>query len=266
MIARLLILVVLGQFAAGELIAQRRLPTDIPTKLYRSEGLAGGEVFNASRDEIGEIHDVVIDAATGAITHAIISAGGFLGIGDRHVAVPWKLLQDEGHHVPGFVTDLTLERLRRSPPFKADGNRAQLIAELASSNRRFGRTATAAPRLPFLATRLPGAVARSSDGRGEASIHDLILDVHAGRVLHVIVEVTLESRSFLAPVPWKLIEAEVPPAGQVWFRTNTPAGMLDSHVAFSSTNWPSFDNFSWNNGVWTHYHVEPVWTRDDLVY
>jgi ribosomal 30S subunit maturation factor RimM len=60
--------------------------------LYRANNLIGQNVKNASGDTIGEIDNIIIGAEDKAL-HAIISVGGFLGIGDKLVAVPFDQLK-----------------------------------------------------------------------------------------------------------------------------------------------------------------------------
>ena len=58
---------------------------------HRLSRILGSEVRTKSGDKIGDIRDIVVDDR-GAIRLAIVSTGGFLGVGDRLHAVPWDLL------------------------------------------------------------------------------------------------------------------------------------------------------------------------------
>ena len=58
---------------------------------HRVSKIIGSDVRNRSGDKIGDIRDLMVDA-TGTIKLAIVSTGGFLGVGDRLHAVPWDLL------------------------------------------------------------------------------------------------------------------------------------------------------------------------------
>ncbi len=58
-----------------------------------SKDVIGKKVVNHSQESIGEIHEVMVDAAEGHVTYAILSFGGFLGIGDKLFAVPWPRLE-----------------------------------------------------------------------------------------------------------------------------------------------------------------------------
>jgi len=57
-------------------------------KANKASGLIGMDVRNSQNEKLGEIKDLVLDLNTGKISYAVLSVGGFLGIGDKYVAVP----------------------------------------------------------------------------------------------------------------------------------------------------------------------------------
>lgn len=58
------------------------------SKVNKASGLLGMDVRNAQNEKLGEIKDLVVDLHSGKIAYAVLSVGGFLGIGDKYVAVP----------------------------------------------------------------------------------------------------------------------------------------------------------------------------------
>jgi sporulation protein YlmC with PRC-barrel domain len=60
-------------------------------RMHRVSKVIGSDVRNKSGDKIGDIRDLVLDDR-GAIKLAIVSTGGFLGVGDRLHAVPWDVM------------------------------------------------------------------------------------------------------------------------------------------------------------------------------
>jgi hypothetical protein len=52
--------------------------------------LIGSRVVNAENEELGKIEDLVLDAGAGRIAYAVISFGGFLGLGEKYFAIPWN--------------------------------------------------------------------------------------------------------------------------------------------------------------------------------
>jgi sporulation protein YlmC with PRC-barrel domain len=83
---------------------------------HRASRIIGTDVRNAQGEKIGDIKDLVLDAQ-GRATVAIVSTGGFLGIGDRLHAVPWDSLQrfigDDR------LLDIDRARLRHAPALDA---------------------------------------------------------------------------------------------------------------------------------------------------
>jgi hypothetical protein len=83
------------------------------------QGILGGEVRSTNGESMGRIADVVVDG-TGVPRAAIIDFGGFLGVGNRRIAVDWKAL----HFVPGadkryaIALDLSREQVRAAPEYK----------------------------------------------------------------------------------------------------------------------------------------------------
>lgn len=55
-----------------------------------SEDLVSADIYNLQEETIGSIDRILINSESGQIEHAVVSVGGFLGIGDRLVAVPWS--------------------------------------------------------------------------------------------------------------------------------------------------------------------------------
>lgn len=58
------------------------------SKANKASGLIGMDVRNPENQKLGEIKDLVVDLHSGKIAYAVLSVGGFLGIGDKYVAVP----------------------------------------------------------------------------------------------------------------------------------------------------------------------------------
>lgn len=89
-------------------------------KIHRASEVIGLNVTTPDKeDTIGEIDDLVLDADNGKVRYAAVSVGGFLGIGDKLIAVPWqafKCLKDEDGN--SYLTlDTTKEALEKAPGF-----------------------------------------------------------------------------------------------------------------------------------------------------
>ncbi len=101
-------------------LAQASAPTMTPAerhdweRAHRVSMIIGSEVRNKSGEKIGDIRDLVVDS-NGTIKLAIVSTGGFLGVGDKLHAVPWDLLalgpKDDQ------ILDISKTTLRATPGF-----------------------------------------------------------------------------------------------------------------------------------------------------
>ena len=86
--------------------------------LIGSDKVEGTAVYGADRNKIGSIERVMIDKASGKVSYAVLSFGGFLGIGDDHHPIPWNKLTydtDKG----GYVVDLDRDKLKNGPKYRA---------------------------------------------------------------------------------------------------------------------------------------------------
>ena len=87
--------------------------------LMGANTLLGNEVYNLSKEKLGTIKEFVIEMNTGRVSYAVLSYGGFLGMGDRLFAVPWQALElDAEHH--RFRLNLDKELLKDAPGFDRD--------------------------------------------------------------------------------------------------------------------------------------------------
>jgi sporulation protein YlmC with PRC-barrel domain len=89
-------------------------PTPPSSKLIAAHEIQGTSVFNTALENLGTVEDIMIDVMCGRIAYAVLSFGGFLGIGDRHYPLPWeKLTYNE--ELGGYVVDIDRETLEGAP-------------------------------------------------------------------------------------------------------------------------------------------------------
>jgi sporulation protein YlmC with PRC-barrel domain len=84
-----------------------------------ASSLNGTDIRNSSGEDLGKIEDLMIDTATGAVDYAVVSFGGFLGIGDKYFAVPLEAFDVDADQ-QSLVLDQTKERLESAPGFDKD--------------------------------------------------------------------------------------------------------------------------------------------------
>jgi hypothetical protein len=84
--------------------------------LIASEKVEGTNIYNAAGDNLGAVHDLMIDKATGKVAYALISFGGFLGIGNQYHPLPWSFLKNDTN-VAGYVVNLDKRQLEGGPAY-----------------------------------------------------------------------------------------------------------------------------------------------------
>lgn len=89
------------------------------TALLSSSTITGDEVYNMQDEELGTIKDIMLDISGGKILYAVLSYGGFLGMGDRLFAVPWSALKLDKEN-NRFMLDVDIDRLKNAPGFDKD--------------------------------------------------------------------------------------------------------------------------------------------------
>jgi sporulation protein YlmC with PRC-barrel domain len=82
--------------------------------MVSSSDVNGTEVYSPTGDHLGQIDHLMIDKVSGQIAYAVMTFGGFLGIGTEEHPVPWKKLSYDTN-LGGFVTDITQEQLTGAP-------------------------------------------------------------------------------------------------------------------------------------------------------
>jgi hypothetical protein len=87
--------------------------------LIGSDKVEGTAVYGADDAKIGSIERVMIDKLSGKVAYAVLSFGGFLGIGDDHYPLPWQSLKYDTN-LGGYRTGVTESQLEGAPKYSND--------------------------------------------------------------------------------------------------------------------------------------------------
>src|SRR4029078_9669496 len=96
-------------------------------RLIASDKVEGTKVRRPNGETVGEIMRVMIEKRTGQVAYAVMSFGGFLGIGSDFYPLPWDRLT-YNPRLDAYELDITEEQLRKAPKFdkaaasKCDGD------------------------------------------------------------------------------------------------------------------------------------------------
>jgi sporulation protein YlmC with PRC-barrel domain len=94
----------------------RDVPRDETATLIASDKVEGTSVYGPDGDKIGSIENVMIEKRSGQVAYAVLSFGGFLGMGTDHYPLPWSMLkydEDKG----GYLANITREQLENAPRY-----------------------------------------------------------------------------------------------------------------------------------------------------
>lgn len=85
-------------------------------RLIAGGQVSGTTVYNKAGEKLGSIEDIMIDKQSGRIAYAVLSFGGFLGLGHKHHPLPWSTLRYD-QRLGGYVVDLDRSVLEGAPAY-----------------------------------------------------------------------------------------------------------------------------------------------------
>lgn len=87
--------------------------------LIGSDKVEGTAVYGSDKAKIGSIERVMIDKMSGKVSYAVLSFGGFLGMGHDHYPLPWNSLKYDTD-LGGYITGITEAQLKGAPKYAND--------------------------------------------------------------------------------------------------------------------------------------------------
>lgn len=88
--------------------------------LIASDRVHGTPVRRPEGEKLGQIERMMIDKLTGRVVYAVMSFGGFLGVGERYYTLPWAKL-DYNSDLDAYVLDITSQELESAPALNSEG-------------------------------------------------------------------------------------------------------------------------------------------------
>lgn len=102
-----------------------------PHPLILASKVNGTPVFNRDGKRIGHVDDVAIGKLDGKVGYAILSFGGFLGMGEKLYPVPWSILTYDTDK-NGYVVTLSNDELKDAPSYSKDE-----LADIGDTDERY---------------------------------------------------------------------------------------------------------------------------------
>lgn len=99
-------------------MANSDVATDETMELIASNKVEGTAVYNRNHERLGTIYNFMVEKRSGQVEYAVLSFGGFLGMGNDYYPLPWDMLSyNEG--AGGYVVDLDKQLLENAPHYSA---------------------------------------------------------------------------------------------------------------------------------------------------
>jgi hypothetical protein len=95
---------------------QGEVATDETKNLISADKVVGTAVFNRKGERLGSVFGLMINKLNGHVAYAIMSFGGFLGMGESYHPLPWRVLAYDTRQ-DGYVVDLDRSLLKAAPSF-----------------------------------------------------------------------------------------------------------------------------------------------------
>jgi sporulation protein YlmC with PRC-barrel domain len=92
------------------------MATTFRPRVLSATTMMGDEIKNPDGESLGNLEEIMLDVSSGNVAYAVLSFGGFLGIGDKLFAIPWSSMTiDPDDHA--FILDIDREMLENAPGF-----------------------------------------------------------------------------------------------------------------------------------------------------
>jgi PRC-barrel domain len=94
---------------------------DETDRLIASNKVEGTAVYNRQGERLGSVYNFMVDKRSGQVAYAVMSFGGFLGMGDSYHPLPWKALAYDTN-LGGYMVDLDNDKLKAGPSYAASAS------------------------------------------------------------------------------------------------------------------------------------------------
>jgi len=188
------------------------------SSLIASDRVEGTAVYDGGGKRIGKVEQLVIDKAGGRVAYAVLSFGGFLGIGADRYPIPWPML-DYDETLGGYRVDITEEQLKNAP--KAEQGEQWDQADRDRDEEVYGYWEQPVPEQERQASslitsdRVEGMPVYDAHGKRIGKVERLMIDMLTGEIAYAI----LSFGGFLGigadhyPIPWSMLTYNEKPDG-----------------------------------------------------
>ena len=211
----------------------------------RASKVIGQDVKNAQGENMGEIHDLIIDPVAQRVHYAVLSFGGVLGMGEKLFAFPvssFKPSQDKDE----LVLNVPKERLKNAPGFERNNwpdmsdnrYRGEVDKYFKSDAAKQGKAGDRMMR----ASELIGKDVNDRSGKDAGEIEDMVINMANGQIRYVVLDFdkAWSPDDKLVALPLKAFTFPRDKDGDLVL--NTPREKIDMARGFDDDKWPDLND------------------------
>jgi sporulation protein YlmC with PRC-barrel domain len=240
----------------------------------KATDLMGKKVINSSKENLGKLEDIVVDASSGRILYGVLSFGGFLGVGDKLFAIPWGSLELPAD-AKEFVLNVSKDRLKNAEGF--DKSNWPNFADEAWAQKTYKyydqtpywQTGDAGKKPSGNTYRdrwhqrvtmwqkcsdLCGKDIHNMQNEDVGKITDCLVDPDAGRILYGV----LAHSGKRFAIPWNALTLT---SDAKRFQVDVTKEQLKNAPVLAGDSWPNVADERWALEVHKFYRVDPYWTE-----
>jgi sporulation protein YlmC with PRC-barrel domain len=258
-------------------VSKKELKKEVPF-CHKATDVIGSDVRSPKNENLGKVEELVLDPASGTIEYAVISFGGFLGMGDKFFAVPFSLLKapevPEGGKHAHFTFEVDKAKLEKAPGFEKSNWPDVSTTAWADEIDKFYNTKRAAPASASgdaIDANASTRLCKASDVIGKnihnmqkenlGEIKELVLDPGRSRVNY-----TKKKSGHIKKIGDKLFA--IPwPAIKVARKENKDEFVLDMSKErfekapeYQDKEWGRMSDPNWVREMYGYYGTKPYWS------
>jgi sporulation protein YlmC with PRC-barrel domain len=241
---------------------------------HKASDVIGSDVKNAAGEDLGNVEDIVVDPNSGMIEYAVLSSGGFLGIGDKLFTVPFGMLKapmvKEGSELAYFTLDVDKAKLENAPRFPKDqwpnvdepSWRAEIDTYFGTSARTTGEKIDAAQRFHLVrASELLGEDVNNPNDDDLGDVKEIVVDPQRSRVTYFV----LSSGGFLGlgdklfAIPWEELDVVRKDKDDVRLVLDIDKARLEKSPEYRDAEWARMSDPAYVKSVYDYYDCHCYW-------
>lgn len=204
----------------------------------RMSELVGKNVINAKGEDLGEIKDLVVDTTSGKVQYAVLSFGGFLGLGNKLFAYPLAKFEHTTERGK-LVLNVDKEKMKSAPGFDDKSWPNFTTATYRGDVDKFYGTKPAQPNVRFArATQILKGDVKDRTNNDIGDIEDMVVSLPTGQVRYVVLEFdrAWNPNDKLVAMPLKALKSEDKDGTDLVYQADRET--LQRAPSFEKNRWP----------------------------